>query len=80
MFIMKELKKIKIANYTPLSDEQMKEIKGMAMRSNCSAICDGGDDLEITDCNGNCIAIDNVGVGCYGPTAILFKPCHGTGY
>ncbi len=77
---MKELKKIKIANYTPLSDEQMKEIKGMAMRSNCSAICDGGDDLEITDCNGNCIAIDNVGVGCYGPTAILFKPCHGTGY
>lgn len=78
---MKELKKIKLSNYTPLSDNQMRDIRGMASRSDCVARCHNGcPDVTIEDCNGTCVATDYEGVTCYGPTAILTKPCCGTGY
>lgn len=59
-----------------LSGDRLDYYNGMAVRNRPN----GFQPLEITNCDGTCFAKENVGVACFGPSAVLFKPCCGTGY
>ena len=57
----------------------MKRVLGGSGYTNCSTTCSDGTVLEITDCNGRCIAEDGVAVTCEGNSYNLTKSCKDSG-
>ncbi len=76
---MKQLKKLKLKDFSEMTDSEMKFVVGGSgsdsSGTNCSTTCSSGVTIEIEDCIGTCTAVDGVSVKCEGKTQTLEKKC-----